>query len=89
AGGLTPGFVEGLAGWSQTYARVLQSVDGAFDVDGVQQGAYDPFGVNAPNPLWEEFNRWQGAMQNQGAGGYQGYRNYRGYQGNGTYRRYR
>ena len=73
--GLTPGFLQGLAQWSQTYARVLQSVEGAFDVDGVQPGAYDPFDLNAPNLLWEEFDRWQARMQNKPQP--QTYRNYR------------
>ncbi|MHB8997246.1 MAG: hypothetical protein ACYC63_18525 [Armatimonadota bacterium] len=59
--GLTPGFLEGLAAFSQTYARVLQSIDGAFDVDGAGvQSLYDPFAPGAPNPLWEQFDRWQG-----------------------------
>jgi hypothetical protein len=61
AAGLTPGFLEGLAAFSQTYAHVLQSIDGAFDVDGADNGVYDPFAPNAPNPLWEQFNRWKGA----------------------------
>jgi hypothetical protein len=62
--GLTPGFLEGLAAFSQTYARVLQSIDGAFDVDGAGlQGTYDPFNPNVPNPLWEQFDRWQGTSR--------------------------
>lgn len=80
AGGLTPGFLQGLAGWSRTYADVLQSVDGAFDVDGAQQGAYDPFGANAPNPLWDELNRWQATAGDQGADGYRNIPRYRTYQ---------
>lgn len=59
--GLTPGFLEGLAAFSQTYARVLQSIDGAFDVDGAGgQGLYDPFAPGAPDPLWEALERLQG-----------------------------
>ena len=59
--GLTPGFLEGLAAFSQTYARVLQSIEGAFEVDGAGvQGMYDPFAPGTPNPLWEQFDRWQG-----------------------------
>jgi hypothetical protein len=60
AAGLTPGFLEGLAAFSQTYARVLESIDGAFDVDGAGTGAYDPFAPGAPDPLQEAFDRWQG-----------------------------
>lgn len=61
AAGLTPGFLEGLAAFSQTYARVLQSIDGAFDVDGAGvPGMYDPFAPGAPDPLWEALERLQG-----------------------------
>lgn len=93
--GLTPGFVQGLSSWAQTYARVLESVDGAFDVDGVgagQQGRYDPFNANAPNPLWEQFNRWQAGTATQGATtlrGRQTYPNPLGALPYGTYRGYR
>lgn len=88
-GGLTPGFAEGLAEWAQTYARVLQSVDGAFDVDGAangQRGFYDPFAPDAPNPLWEQLNRWQNATAKQRPAGYQSLQNY---PVNPSYRSYR
>jgi hypothetical protein len=63
AGGLSPGFLQGLARWSQTYAGVLQSIDGAFD-ENAQPSQYDPFAPNAPNPLWDQFNRWQSGQTN-------------------------
>ena len=93
--GLTPGFAQGLSSWAQTYASVLESVDGAFDVDGAgtgQQGTYDPFSANAPNPLWEQLGRWQAGLATQGVttpGGRQVYPNPLGAVPYGTYRGYR
>lgn len=82
-GGLTPGFAEGLADWARAYAQVLNSVDGAFDVDGAgcgPRGLADPFNPNTPNPLWEQFNRWQSKVPYQGVGGYQVPQSYQSYQ---------
>jgi hypothetical protein len=70
AGGLSPGFVDGLTRWCQAYARLLESVDGAFSTDGATWGAAggeDPFSGTGTDPLTAELNRWQAAMQGQAA----------------------
>lgn len=67
SGGLSPGFMQGLSAWCQAYARVLQSVDGAFG-DGTP-GGYDPFAAGAANPLQQQFDLWQRAMSGAGAQG--------------------